>query len=42
MAAALVPAVAFAQEATTNDTTYTPKTTEVISAYDTTFTFNRQ
>lgn len=29
MATALVPAVAFAQEATTNDTTYTQKTTEV-------------
>lgn len=29
MAAALVPAVAFAQEATTNDTTYTTKSTEV-------------
>ena len=42
MAAALVPAVAFAQEATTNDTTYTQKTTEVTSAYDTTFVFNRQ
>lgn len=42
MAAALVPAVAFAQEATTNDTTYIPKTTEVTSAYDTTFVFNRQ
>lgn len=42
MATALVPAVAFAQEATTNDTTYTQKTTEVTSAYDTTFVFNRQ
>lgn len=42
MAAALVPAVAFAQEATTNDTTYTQKITEVTSAYDTTFVFNRQ
>lgn len=43
MATALVPAVAFAQEAaTTNDTTYTQKPTVVTNTHDTTFVFNRQ
>ena len=43
LAAALMPAIAFAQEATTvQDTTYTQKSDTVPNTYDTTFVFNSQ
>ena len=43
LAATFMPAIAFAQEATTaQDTTYTQKSATVSNTYDTTFVFNSQ
>ena len=43
MAATFMPAIAFAQVATTaQDTTYTQKSDTVPNTYDTTFVFNSQ